>query len=372
MNVKTAYSIKGSVEEVVKDIKEQIGDFDAKAVLYFGSASFEPSALSAELKNVFGSAQLFGCSTAGEITTGKMLQNSVVAMAFNSNVIDDIKIEVLENLKGSDNVGDKVAKSFESFESYYGKSMMELDFQKYVGLILIDGLSNAEEKIMDKIGNLTNVNFIGASAGDDLKFTATYVYANGKAYTNAAVLALLKPSVGFDFIKTQSFCELGKKFVATKVNEEAREIIEFDNKPAVVSYAEAVGVSPDQASSHFMTHPVGLMADGEPYVRSPQRINNNSMHFYCNVPEGMTLSLLKSTDIIKDTKKAVQEKINEIGNVSAIIDFDCILRALELRQNGLCEQYGEIFANVPTIGFSTYGEEFIGHINQTATMLVFK
>ena len=35
-------------------------------------------------------------------------------------------------------------------------------------------------------------------------------------------------------------------------------------------------------------------------------------------------------------------------------------------------EYGEIFKDVPTIGFSTYGEQFIGHMNQTSAMLVFK
>ena len=57
---------------------------------------------------------------------------------------------------------------------------------------------------MDKIGNLTNILFVGGSAGDDLKFEATYVFANGTVYTDAAVLALLKPRVGFEVIKTQS------------------------------------------------------------------------------------------------------------------------------------------------------------------------
>jgi hypothetical protein len=34
--------------------------------------------------------------------------------------------------------------------------------------------------------------------------------------------------------------------------------------------------------------------------------------------------------------------------------------------------YGEIFSAVPTAGFSTYGEEFIGHMNQTSTIVCFR
>lgn len=38
----------------------------------------------------------------------------------------------------------------------------------------------------------------------------------------------------------------------------------------------------------------------------------------------------------------------------------------------MTEAYGKIFSDIPTVGVSTYGEEFIGHTNQTATMLVFE
>ena len=80
-----------------------------------------------------------------------------------------------------------------------------MDHKKYLGFVLVDGLTCAEENLMDDIGNKTNVFFVGGSAGDDLKFTATHVYANGKTYNDAAVLALIKVRNGFDIIKTQSF-----------------------------------------------------------------------------------------------------------------------------------------------------------------------
>ncbi|MCE5250327.1 FIST C-terminal domain-containing protein [bacterium] len=368
MNVKISYSLKENVNEAIQDISKQFADIDPRMVIYFASSKFDPENLSQQLQNAFNSAAVFGCSTAGEIVSGKMLKGSVVAMAFSSDAIEDVKVEVVENIKE----GNNVEAVFSAFGEYYGTSMDELDFTKYVGIILVDGLSGAEERLMDRIGDLTNVTFVGGSAGDDLKFQKTFVFAGNKAYTNAAILVLIKPGIGFDIIKTQSFCSTDKTLVATKVNVAGREVIEFNNRPASVEYAEAVGTSVDNAPNCFMSHPVGLMFDDEPYVRSPQQIKGERMVFYCNVLEGMELSLLSSTDIVNETKKAIDDKKKELGTISAIINFHCILRTLELESKGITEAYGKLFTDIPTIGFSTYGEEYIGHINQTSTMLVFK
>jgi hypothetical protein len=94
------------------------------------------------------------------------------------------------------------------------------------------------------------------------------------------------------------------------------------------------------------------------------------MFFYCAIKEGMELSLLQSTDIVTDTARALEDAETEFGQPSAIINFNCILRTLEMREKGVTEQYGNLFNRVQTVGFSTYGEQFIGHLNQTATMLV--
>jgi len=369
MKIKTAYSTKNSVNEAVAEIYAQLNCSDIKLILYFASSIYDGEVLSREMHKCFDTIDTIGCSTAGELVDDKMLDNSIVAMAFGSEAIEDFKIEVLSEKNSPDKC---ITTSFENFEQYFKLPMHDLDYKKYVGLILIDGLSLCEEKIMDKIGDRTNVIFVGGSAGDDLKFKQTYIFANGKQYSNAAVIALLKPACEYSIIKTESFVSTGKTLKVTKANEATREIIEFNNKPATSAYSEVLGVSVQDLKEHFFLNPLGLMAGDEPFVRSPRVIENTSIHFYCSMVEGMELHLLKSTDIIADTQKALHTKKTELGGISGIINFNCILRTLELKEKNLTTEYGKLFAGVPTIGFSTYGECYLGHINQTATMLVFK
>ena len=242
-----------------------------------------------------------------------------------------------------------------------------------MGLVLTDGMSGCEEKTNEQIGDLTNVTFIGGSAGDDLRFERTYVYANGEAYTNAALLVVFKPLAKFSFLKTQSFRPTNRVLKVTKLNAARREVIEFDHQPAADAYAHALGVPTEQLAEHLFRNPLGLMFDEQtPFVRSPLRTENGSVLFYCGVKEGMHLTLLESTDIVGDTARALEREKKALGGLSAIINFNCILRTLDLKAQNLTGPYGELFRDVPTVGLSTYGENYIGFINQTATMLLFK
>ena len=266
----------------------------------------------------------------------------------------------------------QVDKAFDSFGVHFGGSMAYMDPKEYVGLVLIDGLSVQEEKINERIGDLTNITFIGGSAGDDLKFQKTHVFAEGKVYTNAAVLILIKSNTPFDILKTQSFQASEKKAVITKANEPERKIIEINNHPAVDEYSNMVGKPRDKVSDAFFEHPLGIVFEDQIFVRSPQKTEDDKMVFYCSVKEGMELKMLNSTDIVPDTQNALNDKLATFGDISAIVNFHCILRTIDLKQKEQTEQYGNIFKDIPTIGFSTYGESYVGHINQTSTMLLFK
>lgn len=367
MTVATAYSANKQVKEAVSEIQGQLSAVSAKMVVYFASSEYAPQELAAAMQSAFPGTVVFGCSTAGELISGKMLQGNIVAMAFDKDVIEDVAVEVVTGIR----TGGSLRPTFAAFEDYYDITMHKADPGKYVGIVLFDGLSCAEERMMEKIGDFSDVTFIGGSAGDDLKFTSTYVFANGRAYRDAAVLTLIKAGGRFDVIKTQSFSSLGKKLVATKADEKTRTVFEFDGKPAAEAYAAAIGRSADALPDFFMQHPLGLMVDGEPFVRSPQQVKDGSVVFYCNVKDGMELEVLQAQDIVQGTIQAIKDKEAEIGKLKAMVNFNCILRTLQLQSEGKTEAYGKVFADVPTIGFSTYGEAYIGHINQTATILVF-
>jgi hypothetical protein len=119
-------------------------------------------------------------------------------------------------------------------------------------------------------------------------------------------------------------------------------------------------------------NPVGLVIDNDVYIRSCKQSDGDSLVFFCNIFEDSQVHLLKIKDIIPDTKTAVEDKKKELGSISGIIDFRCVLRTLQLGNEGKIEAYADIFQGIPSIGFSTYGEQLHGHINQTSTMMVFK
>lgn len=366
MSILSLFSDKTTAPEIVASLICKSQEIKPRFILFFSSSTLPFKEISAEMKAAFPQAQIAGCTTAGEILSGAMLKNSVVALFIDGEIIDDAAISVVGNI----NENFSIQEAMKSFEAHFKMKLNEMDLKKFAGLILLDGLSGAEETVIENIGDYTDITFIGGSAGDDLKFKQTLLSSNGTTLSNAAVLVLLKMKNGFDIIKTQSFSTTGKKLTATKVDEKSRLVIEFDNKPALSAYCDIMGIEPTECSKYFMSNPLGLMLGDEPFVRSPQQVKGSSIAFYCNIREGMVLDVLQTGNIIQDTRKALTDKLRQNPSIKGIVNFNCILRTLELEQQNLCEQYGKLFSSIPTIGFSTYGEAYIGHINQTATMFI--
>ena len=359
--IKSALSRAAGTAEAIDELAGAFKGIDPSLVVVFFSSRHPADVVASRVQAAWPNAHSIGCSTSGEIVTGAMTDSCIVAMVIDKATAPLVKVATVDDMGDLDQVNSACQSLGD---------ILTRDDQTHVGLVLMDGMSGKEEMVMDRLGDLTDLRFIGGSAGDDLAFKATHVFVDGVARQNTAVLAVMHVPAGYRIIKTQSFCRAGKSLTPTRVDTEKREVIEFDGKPASQAYMEAVGAdSLDDAAKHFMSNPVGLMNGDDPYVRSPQVFAGQALKFYCAVSPGVDLELLQSTDIVADTGKALADA-NCDGRVIGILNFNCILRMLELKSLDKTVEYGSLFS-VPTAGFSTYGEADIGHINQTATMVAF-
>ena len=128
MTIKAVYSTETTPEESAADLSSKLSDITVKFIIYFASSKFDPGALASAMHKQFDSASIAGCTTAGEIVSGKMLKNSVVAMAFDSQALEEVNIGVVENIKTEN----RVPEVFADFERHTGQKMIDLDIKNVI------------------------------------------------------------------------------------------------------------------------------------------------------------------------------------------------------------------------------------------------
>jgi hypothetical protein len=341
-------------------------------VIYFAGSTHDHVNLGRTLAAGLPGVPMIGCSTAGEVSTETgFLSGGVVAMGFSPEAVGRVAVGACGPLaSAADQAGAVLQRLAESL----GEDARTLDPTKFVGLVLPDGLSMKEEAVMDSLGDAApDLIVVGGSAGDDLKFQTTAISVDGAIIPNGAALALLEMKVPFVVSKSTHFRPTGRTFVTTKVDEATRTVYEFDGQPAQTAYAAAIGMPPDELDTAAMAaHPIGLVIGDDPYVRSLQRKGDNgSLVFYSNVLEGSIVSLMAPGDMLAVTNAELDDLEAELGTIAGMLAFTCILRWVEA---DVCGTTKALYADVkrrgiPMVGFNTYGEQYLGHVNQTVTFL---
>lgn len=361
-----ALSFKGKDSvEIAKQAREKLAGFEAKLVLFFASSEYE--APGAALQEAFPGSAVIGSSSHSEYCGDGYTSGSVSLMAFDADSLADVCVRVVENIAGEPDLRG----TLDEMQGYYGGAdTIFADYGHYVGIVLFESGAKAEEVFMDRLGTVTDVLFVGGSSST-AEHGESLVYAGGKSYSGAAVLALLKTVNGYDVIKTQSahiFSE--QKLLVTKSDLRNRILFEFDNRPCGEVYAEVLGVPADQIGNYFVSNPLGVVAGDEIFVRTFNQIENGGITLHCGLPEGTEINVLKIGNIVEDTKAALDATITY--QPAGVINFNCLYRTLEILNENQVEPYCALFGRYPSIGFSTGGEAYLGHINETSTILVIK
>ncbi len=354
--------------QAVREFRAAVAQPEMALVVFFCSSQYDLDVLADEMGREFAGVRVVGCTTAGEIGPGGCNEHSISGASFPA---------------GSFGAACGVIDHLQQFEDASGQSLVQGLLQELessrpgskpdntFALLLIDGLSVREEPVTRVLqGALGSFPLVGGSAGDGLDFGRTLVYCDGCFHDDSAVLTLVTTEVPFRVFKTQHFVPTEQRVVVTAADAQHRRVMELDGYPAAEAYARLVGSQvQDLDPTSFAGSPVVVLIDGENYVRSIQKSDpDGSLTFFCAIEEGLVLRVARGLDLVKNLDHAFTEIRAAIGLPQLVIGCDCILRKLEIEQQGLGGDVAALFRDNNVTGFDTYGEQFGGvHVNQTFT-----
>lgn len=359
-SIRLGSSQDGDAARAVAEVAAQLGSADLVGVLLFASAAYDMDVLGPSIARHFSCA-VAGCTTSGLIGAGGFQAEGITAVGFVGARLRmrPYLVAPLEQCESRALIVAERIKLDATHQAGWGR----------FGLLLVDGLSLAEERLAATLFHACEVlPIIGGSAGDDLRFRQTHVYFDGEMHTNAGVLTVFETPQAFTTFKFQHVDATDRKLVVTSADSERRVVHEINGERAVDVYATMVGVTPDAlCAAVYSKNPLVLSVGGECFVRSIRSANaDGSMTFYCAMDEGMVLSIGKPKDALTTAARALHAASEVVGGAELVIGCDCVLRRLEFESDRIAEAVGQVYAGHRVIGFSTYGEQANAmHVNQT-------
>lgn len=366
--VRRAQSCATDARQAAREFHDAVAQPDMALVVFFCSIDYDLEVLGAQIDGLFPGVQVIGCTTAGEIGPVGYRDASISGASFPAGTFTAAcgRIDALQQFD-SVRTQSLTQDLMQRLESVAPGSDADSTF----ALVLVDGVSVREEPLTRALqGALGKIPLVGGSAGDGLRLVATHVYFDGGFHTDSAVVALVHTALPFRAFKTQHFVPTTQRVVVTAADAEHRIISEIDGEPAAEAYARLVGTDVAHLDPmDFAGQPMVVVIDGTNYVRSIQKANpDGSLTLFCAIEEGLVLRVARGKDLVQNLNETFAGIEADIGRVQLVIGFDCVLRKMEMTQQGLVDQVEAVLRANNVTGFTTYGEQFGGvHLNQTLT-----
>jgi len=336
-------------------------------VFIFGATALLEGDLLQEVTRQYPSAYICGCSTAGEIADGQVLDDSLVttAIAFRHSEVRASET----NVRGP-------ADSFAAGQTLV--SALSADGLVHV-FVLSDGLKvNGTELVRGLTSKLpAGVGLTGGLSGDGSRFGRTLIYSGGSV-SEGRIMALgfygARLRIGYGSMG--GWDSFGPE---RKVTKSCGNILyELDNRSALALYKEYLGEHAAGLPASGLLFPLSLRGDdGQAgVVRTILAVNegDQSMTFAGDVPEGKYVRLMRAnfdrlvdgaSGAAKNATHRVSDQLFKAPDLAILVS--CVGRKLVLAQR--IEEEVEAVRNVlgagaALTGFYSYGE--IGPFSATA------
>lgn len=358
-----------SAPDALRRIAEELGPGPFAQVFIFADPGAEIVALAQEGPVLWPGAEVVGCTTAGEITARGYDEGQIVGFALPAAAFSTATL-IIENL---DRLDTKALVS-ELLRTRQSLARRAFGRSKEFAVLLVDGLSGQEDQLVSALsGGLGPVPVFGGSAGDGSRFEKAELFAQGRQFTNAAVLTLVRSACDIKLFSFNHLRPTTSRMVVTGADPESRAVVRINDEPAAQEYARLLGLSvQDLSPTVFAANPVLVRVGGRYHARSIQQVGaGDSLVFFAAIDEGLVLTLGEPDDISAHLAREL-DALSSHRAPSAVLGFDCIFRRYEAEGKQCSRQVSDTLARHGVIGFSTYGEQ-IGamHVNQTMTGVAF-
>jgi len=354
---------RGAAAEATREAVDRLGNKKPNILFAFSSVKYNQEDVLAGVRSVVPDTPIVGGSAAGEITSWTTVFDAVNVMAIAS---DQIKFSI----------GCGAGVSKDSFRAgvLAAKSVIKNNKGKKPDLFIMlpDGMTGNGTAIVEGIKSILGKNFpiIGGSLGDDYRFEKTYEYYQGKVLTDAMIGIGLSGHFSYGFGIRHGWEPIGLPLKVTKAD--GVKLQEVDNKPALKIYEEYFGKDASELIEKPLarmayTYPLGITVEGsdELLIRDPVIANKKGeITMAAAIPEGTTIRLMiADRDVaLKAAKTAAEIALGQLekGPARFILMFNCMARNKLLGVR--CNEENQIVqntigANVPMLGFYTYGEQ---------------
>lgn len=326
-------------------------------VLVFGSRkAFREREIFQKIKEYYPEADIIGCSTAGEISGTRVLDNSLVctAVEFMHTKLSGAQIKLGE-VKDSFQAGQYLAQS------------IPRDKLSHL-FVLSDGLAvNGSELVKGLTGCLPgNVAVTGGLAGDGSNFKNTLAFLNTPPQKDTvAVIGFYGDRLKIGYGSVGGWDPFGPERLITR--SDGNVLYEMDGRSALELYKVYLGEHADGLPATGLLFPLSIRVKEHEkgLVRTILSINEEkqSLTFAGDMPEGTYARLMKANfdRLIDGAMEAAENSIKAVGSVppDLAILISCVGRKLLLKQRTEeeIESVRDVLgAETVLTGFYSYGE----------------
>nr|WP_275848285.1 FIST N-terminal domain-containing protein [Sulfurimonas sp. SAG-AH-194-I05] len=327
------------------------------------------------IKSRIPDAQIIGATTDGEIVNGAIVEGTITIsfFVFKKSFAKSFYYENndLEMLNTCEIIVDAPSSCIAA------NIKKNLPDETKVIILLSDGLKTNAESLIDKIHKMIDIPVIGGTAGDNERFSKTFVIeGNSSVFCESGVVGfyLYGADLRTHCYYNDGWMGIGREFTITKSNKNVVQEINGMNALDFFKYYLSVD-STSIIKEMIVRFPLMVIRNGLEVYRAILGIDSNGYCIFAsNIIEGekFKISVGISNDLIENSRVNANTLIN--FDPESVFTYSCMARKKMLLSESVLEIDMLKTIKSTVVGFFTYGEfykrgDYSAYHNETCSVL---